>query len=107
MNDLKGTRFDKVNRLAVVLVQEFENKLLAIPKTDGSTGEIEAKKIKEVLVDWGLENKIIACGFDTTSSNTGVYTQGMLHTSSTDSRAAVTVAGVQTSHTGASVESSL
>ncbi len=73
MKDLKGTRFDKVNRLAVVLVQKHENKLLAIPKTDGSTGEVEAKMVKEVLVDWGIANKIIACGFDTTSANTGVH----------------------------------
>ena len=60
-----------MNRLAVVLVQQLENKILAIAKTDGSTGEIEAKRVKEVLVDWGIASKIIACGFDTTSSNTG------------------------------------
>lgn len=34
---------------------------------------VEAEKIKEVLVDWGIAEKIIACGFDTTSSNTGVH----------------------------------
>ena len=34
---------------------------------------VSAEKIKKVLVDWGIAEKIIACGFDTTSSNTGVH----------------------------------
>ena len=70
MKGLEG--FGKVNRLAVVLVQENENKLLCIAKMEQSTGRVEAEKIKEVLVEWGVAEKIIACGFDTTSSNTGV-----------------------------------
>ena len=70
MKGLEG--YGKVNRLAVVLVQETENKLLCIAKMEQSTGSVEAEKIKEVLVEWGVAEKIIACGFDTTSSNTGV-----------------------------------
>ena len=64
--------FGKVNRLAVVLVQENENKLLCNAKMEQSTGMVEAETIKKVLVEWGVAEKIIACGFDTTSSNTGV-----------------------------------
>ena len=64
--------FGKVNRLAVVLVQE-ENKILCITKTEDSTGKVEAEKVKEVLESWKITEKIIACGFDTTSSNTGVH----------------------------------
>ena len=71
MKDLNG--YDKVNRLAVVLVQENENKLLAISKSDGSTGKVEAETVKKVLDEWGIADNIIACGFDTTSSNTGVH----------------------------------
>jgi len=71
MKDLNG--YDKVNRLAVVLVQENENKLLAISKTDGSTGKVEAETVKKVLDEWGIADNIIACGFDTTSSNTGIH----------------------------------
>ena len=70
MKGLEGYR--KVNRLALVLVQETENKLLCITKMEQSTGSVEAEKIKEMLVEWGVAEKIIACGFDTTSSNTGV-----------------------------------
>ena len=65
--------FGKVNRLAVVLVQEEENKILCITKTEDSTGKVEAEKVKEVLESWKITEKIIACGFDTTSSNTGVH----------------------------------
>ena len=50
MKGLEG--YGKVNRLAVVLVQETENKLLCIAKMEQSTGSVEAEKIKEVLVEW-------------------------------------------------------
>ena len=50
---------------------ETENKLLCIAKMEQSTGSVEAEKIKEVLVEWGVAEKIIACSFDTTSSNKG------------------------------------
>ena len=52
MKGLEG--YGKVNRLAVVLLQEKENKLLCIAKMEQSTGSVEAEKIKEVLVEWGL-----------------------------------------------------
>ena len=38
-----------MNRLAVVLVQDEENKILAITKTSNSTGKVEAEKVKEIL----------------------------------------------------------
>ena len=55
MKGLEGYR--KVNRLAVVLVQEMENKLLCIAKMEQSTGSVEAEKIKEVLVEWEWQKK--------------------------------------------------
>ena len=67
LSDLEGS-FDKVNRLAVVAVQEEGNQLLCIAKTDDSTG-----KVKEALDNWGISDGIIASCFDTTSSNTGIY----------------------------------
>ena len=33
---------------------------------------MEAEKVKEILDNWNLTEKIIALGFDTTSSNTGI-----------------------------------
>ena len=65
--------FGKVNRLAVVLVQDEENKILAITKTSNSTGKVEAEKVKEILDNWSVTEKIIECGFDTTAANTGLY----------------------------------
>ena len=34
---------------------------------------MEADTVKTMLDTWGIAEKIIACGFDTTSSNTGVH----------------------------------
>ena len=71
LTDLGG--FGKVNRLAVVVAQEEENQLLCVTKTDDSTGKTEAEAVKRALEEWGLKDLIIACGFDTTSSNTGIH----------------------------------
>ena len=57
----------------MVLVQEEENKILYITKTEDSTGKVEADKVKEVLESWKITENIIACGFNTTSSNTEVH----------------------------------
>ena len=69
--DLRG--FEKVNRLAVVAAQEKDNQLLCVTKTDDSTGKTDAEAVGKALEDWGLKESIIACGFDTTSSNTGIH----------------------------------
>ena len=38
-------------------------------RVEESTGKVEAEKVKEVLDNWGVAEKVIACGFDTTSAN--------------------------------------
>ena len=70
LQELGGTK--KVNRLAVVAVQEEENQLLCVTKTEDSTGKVEADAVKEAINNWGLSEGIIACCFATTSSNTGI-----------------------------------
>ena len=72
-----------INRLAVVLVQKEENKILCIARTDDSTGKTEAEAVKKSLDDWQLASYIISMGFDTTSSNTGVH-KGALYSPTTD-----------------------
>lgn len=72
MKDLNGHQLGKVNRLAVTLHRESGTKLLSIAKTDDSTGEGEASRINDILKDWGVNNNVLAMGFDTTSSNTGI-----------------------------------
>ena len=63
----------KVNRLVIVVAQEHENQILGIIKTDNSTGKVEAEAVKAALDAWKIAEKIIACGFDTTNSNTGIH----------------------------------
>ena len=62
-----------MNRLAMVLVQEEENKILAITNTSNSTSKVEAEKVKEIFDNWSVTDQIVACGFDTTAANTGLY----------------------------------
>ena len=71
LDDLYGSQ--KVNRLAVVVVKELENQILGIIKTVNAKGKVEAEAVKRTLDTWKLTEKIIACGFDTTTSNTGVH----------------------------------
>ncbi|KAG0713962.1 hypothetical protein GWK47_015041 [Chionoecetes opilio] len=33
-----------------------------------------ATKVVEVLVEWGIKEKVVGCPFDTTASNTGIHT---------------------------------
>ena len=49
MQDLDG-EFEKVNRLAVVAVQEDEDLLLCITKTKDATGKVEADAVKEAIM---------------------------------------------------------
>ena len=69
--DLGG--FGKVNRLAVVLVLGDEKNILCISKIEDSTGKMEAEMAKETLDIRNITEHIIAIGFYTTSSNTGVH----------------------------------
>ena len=79
--DLEG--FGKVNRLAVVAVQEKDNQLLCVTKTDDSTGKTEAEG--KALEDWGHH-----------------LLQGKLYPPSRYPTAAAPMARLQTSHHGAS-----
>ena len=64
--NLGGGGTEKVNRLAVVAVQEEENQLLCVTTTEDSTGKVEADAVKEAINNWGLSEGIIACCFYTT-----------------------------------------
>ena len=71
LTDLGG--FGKIHRVAVVLVREDEYQILCISKAESGTGKTGAGIVYAALLDWGVVNRIIACGFDTTSSNTGKW----------------------------------
>ena len=53
--------------------QENDNQLLCVTKADDSTGKTEAEAVGKALEDWGLKKSIIACGFYTTASTTGIH----------------------------------
>ena len=56
-----------------VAPKDSDSKILGIAETKDSTGRVEAEKVKEILDNWNVTEKIIALGFDTTSSNTGIH----------------------------------
>lgn len=62
---------NKSNRLAVSVSAEGEEKLLGVPVASAGTGEAESKVVCSTLQEWGVEKKVVAMCFDTTSSNTG------------------------------------
>ena len=50
----------------------YQNGVTSNTKTKDATGKVEADAAKEAIGNWGLSDGIIACCFDTTSSNTGI-----------------------------------
>ena len=52
--------------------RNLELKSSSLQETEDSTGETEAASVTETLEDWNVTSKVIAVGFDTTTSNTGV-----------------------------------
>ena len=49
-----------MNRLAVVIVQEAENQLLCITKTEDATGKTEAVAVGKALEAWGIKKRFVA-----------------------------------------------
>ena len=62
LTDLGG--FGKVNRLAVVIVEEAENQLLCITKTEDATGKTEAVAVGKALEAWVIKKVCCLTGFD-------------------------------------------
>lgn len=68
--DMKGK--DNVDRLALVITAENEEKLLGIAKLEESCGENIAEGIEKFLRKWKIDNLVQIVAFDTTSTNTGI-----------------------------------
>ena len=64
--------FNSLTISTYIIPQDSDSKILGIAETKDSTGRVEAEKVKEILDNWNVTEKIIALGFDTTSSNTGI-----------------------------------
>ena len=69
-----------VDRMPIVVSGLKTEKLLAIPKLPISTGEIMGNAVVQTLQDWdGVPHWLAGQCFDTTSSNTGIYTGAISH----------------------------
>lgn len=71
IEDIKGSR--KVDRLAVLVSADGEDKLLGVPKLSYSTGKEEASAVSSLLHKWDLQSNVIGMSFDTTAANTGQF----------------------------------
>lgn len=58
------------NRLAIILSSNGNSKVLGIPKVASQTGVDEATAVYSALLDWNVQDNVMAMCFDTTSSNT-------------------------------------
>lgn len=64
---------ESVDRSAVLVSGDGVMKLLGVPKLPNGTGEAEATAVFNLVQEWNLADRIIFVSFDTTASNTGVY----------------------------------
>ena len=67
------TSHEHVDRLPVLVSGAAVEQLLGVPKLPLGTGEAQASAVMQCLVDWSLDDQIVALCFDTTSSNTGSH----------------------------------
>jgi hypothetical protein len=73
MNDVShGSERQIWERLAVCVSGVEITKILGVPKIPEGTGKQQAEEVASLLRKWNVEDKIVAMGFDTTASNTGL-----------------------------------
>lgn len=58
------------NRLAIILSSNGNSKVLGIPKVSSQKGADEGAAVYSALLDWNVQEKVMAMCFDTTASNT-------------------------------------
>ena len=70
--DIDGSKAT-VDRIAVLVTGNGDEKLLGIPKIERGTGEAQAKACLDTLEKWGISQQVQGLVFDTTASNTGLH----------------------------------
>lgn len=63
---------EKVDRVAVIISGNGEEKLLAVPPIKKGTGQEQATACLKILEEWKLKDHVRGLCFDTTASNTGL-----------------------------------
>lgn len=61
----------KVDRIAVLVSCNGTTQFLGAPKIESGSGANITQAVYDILVEWEIAEKVVACSFDTTSSNTG------------------------------------
>lgn len=61
-----------VDRIAILVSYEGTAKFLGAPKINAGSGKNIAETVYNQLIDWKIADKVVACSFDTTASNTGL-----------------------------------
>ncbi|XP_015120045.1 uncharacterized protein LOC107043191 [Diachasma alloeum] len=64
-------KFEKVDRLPVLVSGYGWNQLLGVPRLERGTGELQAKAVHHCLKEWDVVDNVCAMVFDITASNTG------------------------------------
>jgi hypothetical protein len=64
---------EKVDRIAVIVTGNGQEKLLGIPKIERGTGTSQAKACVDLIEKWNLKSQIKGLVFDTTACNTGMH----------------------------------
>ena len=64
---------ENVDRLPIIISNGDTEQILKIPALESGTGRAQAEAIFETLCEWGLDEMVQACCFDTTASNTGRF----------------------------------
>jgi hypothetical protein len=80
-----GSERQDWERLAVCVPGQDMTKILGIPKIGEGTGQQQAQQVVTLLREWSIEDKIVAMGFDTMSSNTGKFDKKSSHLSENSS----------------------
>ena len=70
--DVDGSK-TTVDRIAIIVTGNGQEKLLEIPKIATGTGESQAKACVDAVAKWNLCSHVKGLVFDTTASNTGLH----------------------------------
>lgn len=65
------TTKEHVDRLPILVSGKSESQLLRVAKLPTGSGTNAARAVVDAVQEWGLTNRIVGMGFDTTAANTG------------------------------------
>ena len=75
VKEFTGGQHLEQERIAIIVTSPTleQPQVLGVPPAESSKGVDQQQVVENVLEEWGLKEHIMALGFDTTASNTGVH----------------------------------